>query len=243
MSRCPDASEKPLSVSRENHGAQVPRSSAALRTRHCRRPGGPPDRAEPQDGGRALHPPARVCRSGGGRLPLSGPEIPSAPPGPEATKAGKTRARCRCPASSNAVEGGSAGSSETVRDQCSWRSSRRGWRSRPRSLRMASPATTDWAGSSKRHRIDTYDGRDRAVFAGSGVHDPRDRKRPGGAFSPMGGIESFRSHAKRRHQKFNGLRKASFPTALKETEFRFDTCNQDLYKILLTSCGMKPLGR
>lgn len=66
-------------------------------------------------------------------------------------------------------------------------------------------------------------------FAGNGVH--------------INGIESFWSTATRRHQKFNGLRKPAFPVFLKQTEFRFNTCNQDLYKILLRSCRMKPLRR
>ena len=47
----------------------------------------------------------------------------------------------------------------------------------------------------------------------------------------INGIESFWSYAKRRHQKFNGLRRASFPAFLKETEFRFNNRDKDLYKI------------
>ena len=83
------------------------------------------------------------------------------------------------------------------------------------------------AGFKRHHRINKYYNRDRAVFAENGVH--------------INGIESFWSFAKRRHAKFNGLRKASFPAFLKETEFRFNTRKQDLYKILITSCRMKPL--
>lgn len=83
------------------------------------------------------------------------------------------------------------------------------------------------AGFSRHHRINKYYNRDRTVFAENGVH--------------INGIESFWSYAKRRHQKFNGLRRTSFPTFLKETEFRFNTRNQDLYKILLKSCRLKPL--
>ncbi len=59
----------------------------------------------------------------------------------------------------------------------------------------------------------------------------------------INGIESFWSYAKRRHQKFSGLRRASFPSFLKETEFRFNNREQDLYKLLLTSCRMEPLIR
>lgn len=44
-----------------------------------------------------------------------------------------------------------------------------------------------------------------------------------------------------RHQKFNGLRRSSFPAFLKETEFRFNNRNKDFYKILLKSCTMNPL--
>ena len=85
------------------------------------------------------------------------------------------------------------------------------------------------AGFSRHHRINKYYQRDHAVFSENGVH--------------INGIESFWSFAKRRHQKFNGLRRTSFPDFLKETEFRFNTRGQDLYKILLRSCRMKPLRR
>ncbi len=85
------------------------------------------------------------------------------------------------------------------------------------------------AGFKRHHRINKYYLRDRAVFSEGGVH--------------INGIESFWSYAKRRHQKFNGLRRTSFPTFLKETEFRFNTRKRDLYKILLRSCRMKPLRR
>ena len=85
------------------------------------------------------------------------------------------------------------------------------------------------AGFARHHRINKYYDRDRTVFSENGVH--------------INGIESFWSYAKRRHQKFNGLRRASFPTFLKETEFRFNTRHQDLYKILLRSCRNKPLSR
>ena len=59
--------------------------------------------------------------------------------------------------------------------------------------------------------------------------------------SHINGIESFWSYAKRRHQKFNGLRSESFPVFLKETEFRFNARGKDLYKTLLKSCRMQPL--
>lgn len=85
------------------------------------------------------------------------------------------------------------------------------------------------AGFSRHHRINKYYDRDRTVFSENGVH--------------INGIESFWSYAKRRHQKFNGLRRSAFPTFLKETEFRFNTRDQNLYKILLTSCRLQPLRR
>ena len=85
------------------------------------------------------------------------------------------------------------------------------------------------AGFSTHHRINKYYNRDKTVFSENGVH--------------INGIESFWSYAKRRHQKFNGLRRTAFPTFLKETEFRFNTRDQDLYKILLRSCRLNPLRR
>lgn len=83
------------------------------------------------------------------------------------------------------------------------------------------------AGFSRHHRIDKYADPNRPVFSESGVH--------------INGIESFWSYAKRRHQKFNGLRRDAFPIFLKETEFRFNNRHEDLYKILLKSCRLTPL--
>lgn len=83
------------------------------------------------------------------------------------------------------------------------------------------------AGFSRHHRIDKYADPNHPVFAEKGVH--------------INGIESFWSYAKRRHQKFNGLRRDAFPTFLKETEFRFNNRANDLYKILLKSCRLTPL--
>ena len=81
------------------------------------------------------------------------------------------------------------------------------------------------AGFARHHRI--LHGK--AKFAEGGVH--------------INGIESFWSFAKRRHQKFNGLRRSSFPIFLKETEFRFNTRQDNLYRILLRSCRIRPLRR
>lgn len=85
------------------------------------------------------------------------------------------------------------------------------------------------AGFRRHHRINKYRDPAHPVFSENGVH--------------INGIESFWSYAKRRHQKFNGLRRTAFPTFLKETEFRFNTRHQNLYKILLRSCRMDPLRR
>lgn len=85
------------------------------------------------------------------------------------------------------------------------------------------------AGFRRHHRITKHYGKTHPVFVEDGVH--------------INGIESFWSYAKRRHQKFNGLRKTRFPVFLKETEFRFNTRHQDLYKLLLKSCRMNPLRR
>jgi transposase-like protein len=85
------------------------------------------------------------------------------------------------------------------------------------------------AGFRRHHRITKYDGKDAPVFVQDGHH--------------INGIESFWSYAKPRHQKFNGLRRTAFAVFLKETEFRFNTRDHNLYKLLLRSCRMKPLRR
>ena len=83
------------------------------------------------------------------------------------------------------------------------------------------------AGFERHHRIRKYANPEKTIFSENGVH--------------INGIESFWSYAKRRHQKFNGLRRAAFATFLKETEFRFNNRSQNLYKILLKSCRQNPL--
>jgi len=82
------------------------------------------------------------------------------------------------------------------------------------------------AGFTWHHRINKYWQRDRPVYVENGVH--------------INGIESFWNYAKRRHQKFNRLRRTRLPTFLKETEFRFNNREQGLYKLPLTSCRMPP---
>ena len=49
----------------------------------------------------------------------------------------------------------------------------------------------------------------------------------------INGIESFWSFAKRRLAKFNGISRKTFYWHLKETEFRFNHRQGDLYKTLL----------
>ena len=57
----------------------------------------------------------------------------------------------------------------------------------------------------------------------------------------INGIESFWSFAKRRLQKFNGVPKHTFYLHLKETEWRFNHREQNLYRELLRILREKPL--
>jgi transposase len=57
----------------------------------------------------------------------------------------------------------------------------------------------------------------------------------------VNGIESFWSFAKRRLLKFNGIPKHTFYLHLKETEFRFNHRQHDLYKTLLSCFRNHPL--
>lgn len=57
----------------------------------------------------------------------------------------------------------------------------------------------------------------------------------------INGIESFWSLAKRRLARFCGVPKHTFYLHLKETEFRFNHRNQDLYKVLLNFLRKEPL--
>ena len=61
------------------------------------------------------------------------------------------------------------------------------------------------------------------------------------ADSNINGIESFWSSAKRRLQKFNGVRKDTFNLHLKECEYRFNHRNENLYRALLTLLKKYPL--
>ena len=57
----------------------------------------------------------------------------------------------------------------------------------------------------------------------------------------INGIESFWSYAKRRLLKFNGVAKTSFYWHLKETEFRFNHRQVNLYRALLCLIRNQPL--
>jgi len=57
----------------------------------------------------------------------------------------------------------------------------------------------------------------------------------------INGIESFWSFAKRRLAQFNGVPKHKFYYYLKETEFRFNHRNKNLYNVLLQSLREDPL--
>jgi transposase-like protein len=59
--------------------------------------------------------------------------------------------------------------------------------------------------------------------------------------SHINGIESFWSFAKRRLAQFNGISKTKFYMHLKETEFRFNHRNDNLYQILLKRLREDPL--
>lgn len=57
----------------------------------------------------------------------------------------------------------------------------------------------------------------------------------------INGIESFWSFAKRRLAQFNGVAKTKFYRYLKETEFRFNHRNKNLYNVLLEKLREDPL--
>jgi len=59
--------------------------------------------------------------------------------------------------------------------------------------------------------------------------------------SHINGIESFWGYAKTRLSKFRGLKRATFYLHLKETEFRFNFRNDNLYKVILKLIRNKPL--
>lgn len=59
--------------------------------------------------------------------------------------------------------------------------------------------------------------------------------------SNINGIESFWSYAKRRLQKFNGVKKETFYLHLKECEYRFNHRDENLYQTLLGLLRKYPL--
>jgi len=59
--------------------------------------------------------------------------------------------------------------------------------------------------------------------------------------SHINGIESFWSFCKRRMRKQNGVKKDKFLIHLKESEWRWNHRNDDLYKILLKKLRQNPL--
>jgi transposase-like protein len=59
--------------------------------------------------------------------------------------------------------------------------------------------------------------------------------------SHINGIEAFWSYAKRRLSKFNGIAKDTFYLHLKETEFRFNHRQLNLYKLMIKMIRIKPL--
>ena len=71
------------------------------------------------------------------------------------------------------------------------------------------------------------------------VHHGNDEFARGSAH--INGIESFWSYAKRRLARFNGIRHTHFILHLKETEFRFNYRNNDLYSVMLKRLRADPL--
>jgi transposase len=57
----------------------------------------------------------------------------------------------------------------------------------------------------------------------------------------VNGIESFWSFCKRRMNKFNGFTREMFPLYLKESEYRFNHRQDNIYKLLLTHLRKTPL--
>ena len=57
----------------------------------------------------------------------------------------------------------------------------------------------------------------------------------------INGIESFWSYAKRRLMKFHGIPKSTFYFHLKESEFRFNYRDKNIYYLLMRICREKPL--
>lgn len=59
-------------------------------------------------------------------------------------------------------------------------------------------------------------------------------------YAHISGIEGFWVYAKTRLNKFKGINKKTFLLHLKETEFRYNNRNNNLYKLLLKNFKNKP---
>jgi transposase-like protein len=92
-------------------------------------------------------------------------------------------------------------------------------------------------------RTDGWSGCDGLIDLGYerhfGVHDGDSEFAVGP--NPIDGIESFWGFAEHRSTKFHGVNRSTFPLHLKETEFRFNPRNDDLYKTLLSLLRKNPL--
>ena len=79
-------------------------------------------------------------------------------------------------------------------------------------------------------KFKAYDG---LVFDGYEHHRINHSKEFARGRNHINGIESFWSYCKMRLTKFHGLKAEDFYLHLKESEFRFNNRNEDLYKILI----------
>jgi transposase-like protein len=76
----------------------------------------------------------------------------------------------------------------------------------------------------------TYDG---LVFQGYKHYRINHSKEFAKSHNHINGIESFWSYVKRKMRKHNGISRNKFYLYLKESEFRFNNRQQDIYKLLL----------
>jgi transposase-like protein len=76
----------------------------------------------------------------------------------------------------------------------------------------------------------SYDG---LVYSGYKHHRINHSKQFVRSHNHINGIESFWSYVKRKMRKHNGISRHKFYLYLKESEFRFNHRNQDIYKLLI----------
>jgi len=76
----------------------------------------------------------------------------------------------------------------------------------------------------------SYDG---LVFSGYKHYRINHSKEFARSHNHINGIESFWSYTKRKMRKHNGIRRNKFYIYLKESEFRFNHRNQNIYNVLL----------